>query len=52
MDLSNFQDAVRSNAGFSSLGKMDRHKKNEDANKGNAPTVPGPRCVSPLHKLS
>ena len=43
--LSNFQDAVRSNVGFSSLGKMDRHKKMRMQTKGNAPTVPGPRTV-------
>ena len=45
MYVSNFQDAVRSNVGFSSLGKMDRHKKMRMQTKGNAPTVPGPRTV-------
>ena len=43
--LSNFQNTVRSNVGFSSLGKMDRHKKMRMQTKGNAPTVPGPRTV-------
>ena len=51
--FASFQDDVRSNVGFSSLGKMDRHKKMRMQTKGNPNQNPKPNPnLNPIPNLN